>query len=178
MSAWKCSILKAVPIQKPYREWKISMAFKMHSVSCVSGVQWPIWVLTCFLLGVVGCQVTLLSPYDQEMDKAATALQKKMDAFLTKMETNAGLPQTDYTWNVAFYDDYVVDLRSLRLRAMSDGNDTIVDQQLTEMLENLRQLRLAHEAGPLAPPAIQATRELFNKGWQVIIGQEIAKLRG
>jgi hypothetical protein len=151
---------------------------EMKNVLSVFLIRWYLWVVAGLLLGVGGCQVTLISAYDSEMDKAATALQKKMDAFLTKMETNVGLPQTDYTWNVAFYDDYVVELRSVHLRAQSDEKNTIMDQQLTVMLENLRQLRLAHEAGPLASPTIQATRDLFNKSWQVIIAQELAKRRG
>jgi hypothetical protein len=46
------------------------------------------------------------------------------------------------------------------------------------MMDNLQQLRLAHEAGPLAPPTVQATRDLFNQGWQAIIALEIAKRRG
>jgi hypothetical protein len=127
---------------------------------------------------MAGCHVTLNSAYDPEMDKAATALQKKMDTFLTKMETNAGLPQTDYSWNVGFYDDYVVDLRSVHLRAQTDKANSFMEQQLRIMLENLQQLRLAHEAGPLALPTIQATRDLFNKSWQMIIAQEMAKRRG
>lgn len=139
---------------------------------------WNLWILISVLTGVLGCQVTLVSSYDPEMDKGATALQKKMDAFLTKMETQAGLPQTDYTWNTAFYDEYLVELRSLHLRAESDVKNTSLAKQLQLMLDNLQQLRLAHQAGPLARSTIQATREVFNKGWQDIIAIEIARRRG
>lgn len=125
-----------------------------------------------------GCQVTLISPYDPEMDKAATALQKKMDAFLTNLETYPGLPQADYAWNIAFYDDYLVELRSLHLRAQSQTKNEETAKHLKLMMDNLRQLRLAHKAGPLALPSIQATRDLFNQGWQAIIALEIARRLG
>ena len=140
--------------------------------------RWQAWTLMCLLVGLVGCQVTLISSYDPEIDRAATALQKKMDAFLTGLEKNAGQPQAAYVWNAAFYDDYLVELRSVHLRAQSHAKNEITTKQLTLMMDNLQQLRLAHEAAPLALPTIQATRDLFNQGWQAIIALEIAKRRG
>jgi hypothetical protein len=140
--------------------------------------RWNLFLVLCLLTGFVGCQMTLISSYDPEMDKAATALQKKMDAFLTKLETQAGHPQTDYSWNVTFYDDYLVELRSLHLRAGSDPKNEKMAKQVQLMMENLQQLRLAHQAGSLDLSTLQATRTVFNQGWQDIIGMEIAKRRG
>jgi hypothetical protein len=136
------------------------------------------WVLACLLTGVLGCQVMVISSYDPEMDKGATVLQKKMDAFLSKLESQAGLPQTDYTWNTSFYEDYLVDLRSLHLRAQSDARHAVMAKQLQLMMDDLQQLRLAHQGGPLTPSTLQATRELFNQGWKKIIAMELAKRRG
>lgn len=140
--------------------------------------RWFLWVLACVQLGLVGCHVTLISSYDPEVDRAATSLQKKMDAFLTRLETHAGESQAHYSWDQVFYQDYLVELRSLRLRAQSDHTNEFTAKQLTLMMDNFEQLRLAHEAGPLTIPTIQATRDLFNQGWQAIIAQEIAKRRG
>ncbi len=136
------------------------------------------WVLACLLTGVLGCQVMVISSYDPEMDKGATALQKKMDAFLTKLDTQAGLPQTDYAWNMSFYEDYLVELRSLHLRAQSDAHNAVMAEQLQLMMDNLQQLRLAHKAGPLTPSTLQATRDVFNQDWKKVIGMELAKRRG
>lgn len=140
--------------------------------------QWYGWFLACLLLGLSGCQVTLISTYDPEMDKGATTLQKKMDAFLTNLETNAGQPQSAYSWNAAFYDEYVIELRSLHLRAQSHTKNVETAKHLQVMMDNLRQLRLAHEAGPLALSTIEATRDLFNRDWQAIIATEIARRQG
>jgi hypothetical protein len=159
-------------------EWKISMDLAMTNVPSSFRFLWLRCLFACLLLGLTDCQVTLISPYDPEMDKAATALQKKMDAFLTNLETHAGLPQVDYTWNIPFYDDYLVELRSLHLRAQSQPKNEEITKQLKLMMDNLRQLRLAHEAGSLAFPTIQALRGLFNQGWQAIISVEIARRQG
>jgi hypothetical protein len=156
----------------------VSMILAMMSVPSVFRFRrWP-QVLVCLLLGLVGCQVVVISSYDPELDRAATSLQKKMDAFLTGLETHAGQPQAKYAWDSGFYNNYLVELRSMLLRAQSQGANEITARELTLMMENLQQLRLAHEAGSLTLPTIQATRDLFNQGWQAIIGREIAKRRG
>jgi hypothetical protein len=136
------------------------------------------WILGCLLLGLGGCHVTLMSSYDPEMDRTATMLQQKMDAFLTRLETHAEESQAHYSWDQAFYQDYLVQLRSLRLRAQSDPTNEFTANQLTRMMDDFEQLRLAHKSGPLPISTIQATRELFNQSWQAIIAQEIAKRQG
>ena len=146
--------------------------------SSIFRFRWCIWILPCLVLGLAGCHVTLISSYDPEMDRVATSLQKKMDAFLTRLEIHAGESQANYSWDQAFYQDYLVELRSARLRAQSDDTNEFTAKQLTLMMDNLEQLRLAHEAGPLPLPTIQATRDLFNQSWQAIIGREMAKRRG
>ncbi len=154
------------------------MIFVMTLFPCTFRFRWGSHLLALLMLGQVGCQVMPISTYDPEMDRSATALQKKMDAFLTGLETHAGQPQANYAWDVAFYNNYLVDLRSMLLRAQSHGTQESTAKELTMMMDNLQQLRLAHEAGSLTPPTIQATRDLFNQGWQIIIGREIAKRGG
>ena len=154
------------------------MVLDCMSMPSALRIRWCPWVLVCLLPALVGCQVTLISSYDPEMDRTATSLQKKMDAFLTGLEVHAGKSQANYSWDRAFYHNYLVELRSLRLRAQSDASHAFTAKQLTLMMDNLEQLRLAHEAGPLTLPTIQATRDLFNDGWQAIIAREMAKRRG
>jgi hypothetical protein len=139
---------------------------------------WCGWFFACLLPGLSGCQVTLISFYDPEMDKGATTLQKKMDAFLTNLETNVGQPQAAYSWNAVFYDEYLIELRSLHLRAQSQTKNVETAKHLQVMMDNLRQLRLAHEAGPLDLPTIEATRDLFNRDWQAIIATEMTRRQG
>ncbi len=125
-----------------------------------------------------GCTVRLISDYDREIDRAATRLQREMDAFLTKLELTAGTPAAKYATHTGFYPDYLVDLRSVLVRAQSHPQNRITEEQLELMIDSLEQLRLAHEAGPLDPAAIRAARNLFNQAWRAIITVELAKRRG
>ncbi|GJL59208.1 MAG: hypothetical protein NPIRA03_20650 [Nitrospirales bacterium] len=171
-------VWRAIPTLTPNRKGIFPMVSDIMTCPSAFAVRWVLWVLACLQLGLVGCQVTLISSYDPEMDRTATSLQKRMDAFLTRLETHAGESQAHYSWDEVFYHDYLVELRSLQLRSQSDPANEFTAKQLTLMMDNFEQLRLAHQGGPLPVSTIQATRDLFNQGWQAIIAQEIAKRRG
>lgn len=131
--------------------------------------------LALVLLSAPGCAVTLISQYDEQLDRSATALQLEMDGFLTSLEAD---PQPTPAASRQFYTDYQVKLRGVLLRAQTHPRNTLTVQQLELMTKNLHELQAAHEAGPLDPGAIAVTRNLFNLGWQAIIKLELAKKRG
>ena len=141
-----------------------------------------IWL--CLLATLVavssGCEVMLISTYDQQIDDSATTLQREMDAFLTKIETNAGKPEAAYGTpeNQQFYQDYLVSLRAVRVRAESHPKNDITVRQINLLIDSVGQLRQQHEAGPLAPALIPVNRDLFAQGWRAIITLELAKKRG
>jgi hypothetical protein len=132
-------------------------------------------LLALLLAGVSGCAVTLISQYDEQIDKSATALQLEMDAFLTGLEA---APQPTFAEKQPFYTDYQVKLRSVLLRAQSHPKNDLTVRQIELMTKNLAELQAAHRAGPLDPAAVATTRSLFNLGWQAIIKLELAKKRG
>ena len=125
-----------------------------------------------------GCSVRLISDYDREIDRAATRLQREMDGFLTRLEVDAGTPAAEYSANAKFYPEYLVDLRSVQVRAQSQPRNRITEEQLALMIDSLEQLRRLHAAGPLDPGAIRTARNLFNQAWRAIITVELAKKRG
>jgi hypothetical protein len=126
-----------------------------------------------------GCSVSLVSRYDEQIDRTATRLQRMMDAFLTRLEN---LPANDaergYPANKEFYLQYGVDLRSLKVRASSLERSSITVEQVERMEASLEQLRSAHESqNRLSPPAIREFRNLFNIAWTAILTFELAKKR-
>jgi hypothetical protein len=129
-------------------------------------------------VAALGCAVRLISDYDREIDRAATRLQREMDAFLTRLELAVGTPAAGYAPHAGFYPDYLVELRSVLVRAQSHPHNRITEEQIVLMIDSLEQLRAAHEAGPLDPGAIRAARNLFNQAWRAIITVELAKKRG
>lgn len=101
--------------------------------------------LVLFFLVVLaaGCTLTLISPYDEQIDQSATALQQKMDRFLSGL---VAAPQPSYKQSAAFYDDYMVDLRSLLLRAQCHPKNTITERQIDLMMKNLALVDIAQLA--------------------------------
>jgi hypothetical protein len=135
--------------------------------------------LALFTVPETACsRVMLISSYDEQVDQAATTLQKRMDGFLTMLAEKAGTPAAGYEANRSFYSDYAVELRSLAIRAGSWPKNELTVRQLTLMTANLEELRKAHESAPLSPEAVPTFRDLFNQGWGAIIALEVAKKRG
>jgi hypothetical protein len=123
-----------------------------------------------------GCAVTLISRYDEQIDKSATSLQQKMDAFLTGLEY--ARPQPTFEASQQFYQDYEVRVRSVLIRAQSHPKNELSEKQLELMLDSLAHLKELHQVGPLDTATIRATRDLFNESWRAIITLEVAKKRG
>ena len=117
--------------------------------------------------------------YDEQVDAAATALQRRMDTFLTRLES---LPEGDsartYAANQQFYLDYGVDLRALEIRAAGLPRNSITLQQVDLMESSLEQLRSTHQAqNGLSSFAVGQYRQLFNTAWRAILIFELAKKR-
>lgn len=117
-----------------------------------------------------GCsEIRLIGEYDEQIDKAATELQRTMDMHLTRIADDPASPEAAYDANRAFYLNYEVEVRSVQIRAQAQPKYGIIEQQFTLMLDSVQQLRIAHEAGPLAPETVMVLRDLFNQSWGAII---------
>jgi hypothetical protein len=124
-----------------------------------------------------GCSITLMSSYDEQIDRTATALQKQMDGFLTRMEASTG-DDGLYTANATFYRDYAVDLRSLKLRAETHPKNRQSIAQYDLLASSLESLRQTHEQQQrVSADYARQTRNLFNIAWKSIIELEVAKKR-
>lgn len=135
--------------------------------------------LSAALLAATGCTVTLASEYDEHIDEAASSLQREMDAFLTTMQRQAGAAEGRYAPNAHFYQDYLVDLRAVEVRAAAHGENDITLQQIRLMRDNVEALRSAHEEQDRIGDAAAGTfRDLFNTAWRAVIQWELAKKRG
>ena len=123
--------------------------------------------------------VKLVGDYDQQIDRSATRLQKRMDTFLTKVENlPSGDPDRRYAPNTKFYLGYGVDLRALETRATSLQKQSITVQQVQLMESSLEQLRSTHATqDDLSAAALDEYRKLFNTAWTAILTFELAKRR-
>lgn len=133
---------------------------------------------------LIGCQITLISEYDEQIDRSATELQKSMDRFLTELAVLSDSPGSlNYSSFDNFYSELFVDLRSLLIRAQSHPKNSLTEKQIQLMIKNLELFQKSHietaEANEtIAPEALMIHRDLFNQGWKAIIELEITKKRG
>ena len=131
-------------------------------------------------LAAPGCvTVRLAGDYDEQVDTTATALQKRMDTFLTGLESLPdGDPGRAYASSQPFYLAYGVDLRALEIRAAGLPRNSITLQQVDLMESSLEQLRATHQAqNGLSTASVGPYRELFNTAWRAILAWELAKKR-
>lgn len=136
--------------------------------------------LAMFLTTVItlsGCALQRISYYDQAMDDALTALQKKTEQHLVTLEAVAGTPTCTYENHKIFYSETKVDLSALSVRAAAIPSNEITSEQLgllTQMFASLEQL---HQLACISPAQIQPLRIQLNTGFTAILRLELAKRR-
>lgn len=141
-----------------------------------AGVTPLLLALSCATTLTTGCTIRLIADYDEEIDAAATSLQKQMDAFLTEIAASTGAEAT-HAHHARFYQEYAVEVRSVRIRAASHPKNAISITQYDRMLDSLQELEAAHRDGPIGPEVAAQFRSLFNQAWGAIIALEVAKKR-
>lgn len=134
--------------------------------------------VTLVLVAVEGCSITLVSAYDEQIDRAATELQRRMDRHLTRLAV--AIPsEATFQQHATFYERYAVDLRSVKVRAEAHPKNRISIRQYGLMEVSLEDLRSTHEAEDgLSHDYAITVRDLFNQAWRSIIALEVAKKRG
>lgn len=145
------------------------------------------WLFVVLMLICVyslsSCAITLVSTYDEQTDKNVSALQKKFDAYLLKLEGLSSYPDCSYASNKPFYDDSKVEIDSMQIRANAIPKNNITLQQLDSLskafssLEDLHRLK-DKTSTCLSKEEIEPDRTAFNSIFTAILKFEIAKKRG
>lgn len=146
-------------------------------------------ILLLLLLGMSGCTVKLIASYDETTDQNVTALQRKMETFLTELETKDGLPECSYSNNAEFYTQAKVDLSAIKVRVDAIPKNEITAEQIALLASSLNDLQALHqlkdkktttegELRCLSSDEIKALRSAFNVSFTAILKLELAKKRG
>ena len=149
--------------------------------------------VAAFLLTVFGCSgVRLIAEYDETIDKGITALQKKtedllsrLEIQLTRIEVLKDGPEKDqlkkdvsYDASEEFYREFRVELRVLTVRADSYVNNERTVKQLLALEEILKAQEEIHKNGFQTADDVIDMRNAFTRGFKGILKLEIAKKRG
>jgi len=168
------------------------------------------WLIALALLtlGFAGCTVKYVSDYDAVIDKETTALHKKLDAFLVQIQSEPDQEKRKYKHHQDFYNEVLVDLNALQVRAGAIYKNKITEEQLELVEQNIGLLVLLHKGATdsnelterqkreiqtkgvattgtseeldhgLNPALVPVVRNLFNTQFGAIMKFELAKQRG
>lgn len=136
-------------------------------------------IVTGFLLlAAFGCQVKLISSYDEKTDKAVTKLHEKVETFFVTLESQEGLPECKYDNHKAFYRETKVSVSAIEVRAMAIPKNEITVKQVKLLSDSLNKLEQLHKLGCLSAEQIKVLRSNFNSSFTAILKLELAKKRG
>ena len=131
---------------------------------------------------VSGCPVQFISLYDEQTDKAVTALQRKVDSFLVRLEGQSKPPECSHENHRRFYEEARVDLSGIQVRAGAIPQNEKTVEQLALLASSLGSLEKLHrlkspqaacmDADELAPLRIN-----FNTSFTAILKLELTKKR-
>lgn len=135
-------------------------------------------VLTCLLLLLQGCAVRLVSDYDEVIDQAVMALQRKTAAHLFGLQTLASGPGCKYDMHKAFYEEAKADVSAIEVRAGAQPNNDLETQQVQLLANSLESLEQLHQIGCISPEQIKPLLIQFNVQFTSILRFELARRRG
>lgn len=130
---------------------------------------------------LAGCPVQFISLYDEQTDRAVTALQRKVDTFLVRLAGQRKPPECIHESHRGFYEEARVDLSGIQVRAGAiPQNEKTVEQLalLASSLDTLEKLhRLKGAQACLDAEQIAPLRSNFNTSFTAILKLELAKQR-
>jgi hypothetical protein len=102
-------------------------------------------IALCLAIALAGCAaIRLVSDYDEPTEQGASALQRDISAFFVKMQS-ASVAERRFDANLAFYQKAVVDLNALQGRAEGIRRNSLTQQQLQLVEDNLALVVLTHK---------------------------------
>ena len=124
-----------------------------------------------------GCAVQMVAAYDEQTDKAVSALQRKMETLFVDLESQAGTPQADYDNYAAFYKEVRVDISAIHTRAQARPDNKLTVEQIGRLRDSLAKLEEIHRIGITDAAVIAPLRAQFESAFVSVLKFEMAKRR-
>ncbi|MBU3002968.1 hypothetical protein [Paraglaciecola arctica] len=135
----------------------------------------------CLFILFSACNVKWVSEYDAQIDQGVTQLHRKTETFLTTLEQQQ-IPECLSTEHALFYQQSLVDVRALKIRAKAIPNNDITLKQLDLFEENLLLLNKLHQTQDSSNSCMPGGMITFNRSnfesiFTAILKFELAKKR-
>ncbi len=138
-----------------------------------------LWLVPIFFcISLAGCNVKLVSSYDEKTDQAVTTLQRKIETFFVQIESQVGLPECEYDNHIGFYQETKVSISAIEMRARAIPQNDITVQQVQLLKSSLESLEKLHKLGCLSGGQVTNLQSNFNTHLTAILKLELAKKRG
>ncbi len=138
-------------------------------------------ILLVASLGLTGCAVQFVGQYDQQTVDAVTALLKKIETQLIKLERTLDMPggaeQAKYENYADFYDEIKLDMSLIRVRAKALPQNERTVKQIDELEAAIKDFEELHRRG-LNKPVVSTARKIITQTIEAILKAEFAKRRG
>ena len=130
------------------------------------------WATLIFLC-LVGCSISLISKYDEVIDKGITDFQKKMDLHLIQKQRNPILPFSE-----GFYDSLIVDLQLLETRANCVPKNSKTSEIISSLIDEVKLIDVEDKAAKEKAPYYQDAESTVDQMCGQALKLELAKKRG
>jgi hypothetical protein len=124
------------------------------------------------------CTMPLISGYDEVTDKTVTALQRKVEEHLVRLEAVSGKIGCEHAKYEKFYEEVKVDVSAIRTRTDAIPKNDITIKQTNELSESLQGLEDLHKLACISKAQIPTLRAPLNSIFTGILKLELAKKRG
>lgn len=125
-----------------------------------------------FLLVFIGCRITLISEYDEIIDRGLSDFQRKMDFFLLSQQRT---PPPPFDQN--FYDGAISDLNVLKVRAASVPNNETTTAIISALISQVELISSTHKGGSASAIFFQIAQKTIDDDTQRALTLELAKKR-
>lgn len=122
------------------------------------------------LLLLTGCSISLISKYDEVIDKGITDLQKKMDLHLIQKQR---IPSSSF--DTTFYDGVYVDLQLLKTRASSVPKNEQTSGLIDILVKHVKNIEATDKKGTSTANTYQILQESIDQTCGNLLTLELAK---
>ncbi|MGA3085583.1 MAG: hypothetical protein ABSE95_12445 [Thermodesulfobacteriota bacterium] len=131
--------------------------------------------LFALAVGIFGCSIRLIAPYDQRIDDGVTGLQKTTAEFFASVERQGGTKPEDFKDHTKFYDDSRVSVSGLIVRADALANNDFTVKELKILHQQFQNLEKLDQKNGIPAAAVPQLEEAFDRTFTAILTLEVAK---
>jgi hypothetical protein len=132
-------------------------------------------LILLLLLATSACHIKLVSDYDENFIKAATATQKEITLLLQNLRNPPSDYKIGYQDNIAKYNSIRADLNEMLVLASSHQNNEPTVDQVVSLIGMVNDLEKLHQSRQPSQAFLEQEQRDINTAFSILIRTENAK---